>query len=202
MSKAETENSAGEPTPDRAAKPDTVQGGSVDAAPAPAAEPTPQPDSALLQAQLDQARREAAENRDGWLRAKAEVENVRKRAQEDVVKAGKFAIDKFALAMLPVKDSLEATLVAESATLESLKEGVELTLKQLAAGLAGSAITEVNPIGERFDPHRHEAIGTIDSDGEGNRVVSVLQKGYLLNDRVLRPALVMVSKATQRPGQA
>lgn len=150
---------------------------------------------------IDELLREAelkiAEHHDAWLRAKAETENVRRRAQEDLAKASKFAVEKFAQAMLPIKDSLEATLLAESATLDSLKAGVELTLKQLASAFQGAQITEVNPIGERFDPHRHQAISTVESDGESNRVVTVLQKGYVLHERVLRPALVIVSKARE-----
>ena len=136
-----------------------------------------------------------AEHHDAWLRAKAETENVRRRTQEDVAKAHKFAVEKFAQAMLPVKDSLEATLVAENATLESLRSGVELTLKQLVTGMQGVGVTEVNPVDERFDPHRHQAITTLESEGEANRVLKVLQKGYMLHDRALRPALVVVSKA-------
>lgn len=144
---------------------------------------------------LREAELKAVEHYDAWLRAKAETENVRRRAQEDVAKAHKFAIEKFAQAMLPVKDSLEATLIAESTTLESIRAGVELTLKQLATGMQGAGVAEINPLGEKFDPHRHQAISTVEADGEANRVITVLQKGYLLYDRVLRPALVVVSKA-------
>jgi len=144
---------------------------------------------------LRTAELKAAEHYDAWLRAKAEADNTRRRAQEDIAKAGKFAVEKFAQAMLPVKDSLEATLLAESATLESLRAGVELTLKQLAAGMQSAGVTEVQPMGEKFDPHRHQAISVQEVEGEGNRVLSVLQKGYLLHDRVLRPALVVVSKS-------
>ncbi len=146
---------------------------------------------------MAEAERKAAEHYEAWLRAKAEVENTRRRAQEDIAKAGRFAIDKFAEAMLPVKDSLEATLTAESATLENLKAGVELTLKQLAAGLQSAGIVEINPVGEKFDPHRHQAISTAEADGESHRVLTVLQKGYMLHDRVLRPALVVVSRAKE-----
>jgi len=159
-------------------------------APPGAPDTMPSPEELLRTAEL-----KAAEHYDAWLRAKAEADNTRRRAQEDIAKAGKFAVEKFAHAMLPVKDSLEATLVAESATLESLKAGVELTLKQLAAGMQSAGVTEVQPMGEKFDPHRHQAISVQEVDGEGNRVLSVLQKGYLLHDRVLRPALVVVSKA-------
>jgi molecular chaperone GrpE len=153
---------------------------------------TPSMDELLREAEL-----KIAEHHDAWLRAKAETENVRRRAQEDLAKASKFAVEKFALAMLPIKDSLEATLLAESATLDSLKAGVALTLKQLASAFQSAQISEVNPIGEKFDPHRHQAISTVESDGESNRVVTVLQKGYVLHERVLRPALVIVSKARE-----
>ncbi|MBL8451914.1 MAG: nucleotide exchange factor GrpE [Zoogloea sp.] len=148
-----------------------------------------------LTEQLREAELKALEHHDAWLRAKAETENVRRRAQEDIVKAGKFAADKFAQAMLPVKDSLEAALSTENATLESFKEGVELTLKQLVAAFQSANVTEVNPVGEKFDPNKHQAISAIEADGEPNTVLTVLQKGYLLNERTMRPALVVVSKA-------
>jgi molecular chaperone GrpE len=145
--------------------------------------------------QLRQVELKAAEHHDAWLRAKAETENVRRRAQDDIAKAGKFAADKFAQAMLPVKDSLEAALATENATLESLKQGVELTLKQLASAFQGANVVEINPVGEKFDPNKHQAISAIEADGEPNTVINVLQKGYLLHDRTIRPALVVVSKA-------
>jgi len=148
-----------------------------------------------LAEQLREAELKALEHHDAWLRAKAETENVRRRAQEDIVKAGKFAADKFAQAMLPVKDSLEAALATDNATLDSLKEGVELTLKQLVAAFQSANVTEVNPVGEKFDPNKHQAISAIEADGEPNTVLTVLQKGYLLNERTMRPALVVVSKA-------
>ncbi len=148
-----------------------------------------------LEESLRIAELKAAEHHDAWLRAKAETENVRRRAQEDIAKASKFAAEKFATAMLPVKDSLEAALATENQTLESIKEGVELTLKQLATGFESAGLTEENPIGQKFDPNHHQAITTVDSDQEPNTVVSVLQKGYLLHGRVLRPALVIVAKA-------
>jgi molecular chaperone GrpE len=162
-----------------------------------AAETVPTVEESLKAAEL-----QAAEYHDAWLRAKAEVENMRRRAQEDVVKASKFAVERFAEAMLPVRDSLEATLIAESATLESLRAGVELTLKQLVAGLQGAGITEEDPRNGRFDPHRHQAISTLESDGDPNRVINVLQKGYMLHERVLRPALVVVSRAKEAPGES
>lgn len=145
---------------------------------------------------LRQAEAKAEEYREAWLRAKAEAENVRRRAQEDITKAAKFAIDRFAKELLAVKDSLEAALASETANVENFRSGTELTLKQLVAAFEKSALTEINPVGEKFDPHRHQAISVVESDQEPNSVVSVLQKGYLLADRVLRPALVIVAKAS------
>jgi molecular chaperone GrpE len=148
-----------------------------------------------LEDQLRQAELKAKEHEDAWLRAKAETENVRRRAQDDVEKARKFAIDKFAGELLAVKDSLEAALaVDENASLESVKSGVELTLKQLAGVFEKNSVREINPLGEKFDPHAHQAIGMVDGEGEANTVANVLQKGYALNERIIRPALVMVSK--------
>lgn len=144
---------------------------------------------------LRAAERKAEEHHDAWLRAKAETDNVRRRADEDVAKAAKFAAEKFASAMLPVKDSLEAALAVENQTVEKLREGVELTLRQLVSAFEGAKLAEENPLGEKFDPNRHQAIGAIEADAEPNTVVQVLQKGYLLHDRVVRPALVMVAKA-------
>ncbi|WP_018992193.1 nucleotide exchange factor GrpE [Aromatoleum toluclasticum] len=147
-----------------------------------------------LEESLRQAELKAAEHHDAWLRAKADAENIRRRAQEDITKASKFASEKFANAMLPVKDSLEAALATDNQTLESLREGVELTLKQLAAAFQSAGVTDENPVGSKFDPNRHQAIAMIEADGEPNTVVTVLQKGYLLHERVLRPAMVTVSK--------
>ena len=144
---------------------------------------------------LRQAELNAAEHHDAWLRAKAETENVRRRAQDDIAKASKFAADKFAQAMLPVKDSLEAALATDNATLETLRQGVELTLKQLASAFQSANVTEINPVGEKFDPNKHQAISALEADGEPNTVITVLQKGYLLHERTMRPALVIVSKA-------
>ena len=136
----------------------------------------------------------AAEHYDAWLRAKAEGENIRRRAQEDIAKAHKFAVEKFAGELLAVKDSLEAALAVPEQTVESFKSGVELTLKQLVSAFEKNALVEVNPVGEKFDPHKHQAIGMVDSEQEANTVVTVLQKGYLIAERTLRPALVMVAK--------
>jgi molecular chaperone GrpE len=129
------------------------------------------------------------------LYAKAEGENIRRRAHEDIDKARKFALEKFSGELLAVKDSLDAALHVENATVESYKNGVELTAKQLGSVFEKFHIIEINPVGERFDPNLHQAISTVESDQEPNTVVSVLQKGYTLNERVLRPALVMVAKA-------
>jgi molecular chaperone GrpE len=147
-----------------------------------------------LEEMLRQAELKVAEHHDAWLRAKAETENVRRRAQEDIAKASKFAIERFAGELLAVKDSLEAALATENPSVESLKSGTELTLKQLVAAFEKSALKEINPVGEPFNPNFHQAISMIDSEQEANTVVTVLQKGYLLADRVLRPALVIVAK--------
>jgi molecular chaperone GrpE len=137
---------------------------------------------------------QAAEHYDAWLRAKAEGENIRRRAQEDISKAHKFAVERFAGELLAVKDSLEAALAVPEQTVDSFKSGVELTLKQLVSAFEKNALHEVNPAGEKFDPHKHQAIGMVDSEQEANTVVTVLQKGYTIAERVLRPALVMVAK--------
>lgn len=145
--------------------------------------------------QLRQAEQKAAEHHDAWLRAKAEGENIRRRAQEDIAKAHKYGIERFATELLAVKDSLEAALGTENASPEALKSGVELTLKQLEQVFDRQSLKTVDPLGEKFDPHRHQAISALPSDQDPNTVLSVLQKGYVLNDRVIRPALVMVAKA-------
>jgi len=147
-----------------------------------------------LEALLKAAELQAAEHHDAWLRAKAETENMRRRAAEDVDKARKFAVENFASELLAVKDSLEAALVAESPSVENMKDGVELTLKQLTAAFAKFHLNDIDPLGEKFDPHQHQAIQVVESDQPANTVVTVLQKGYRLNERTLRPALVMVAK--------
>ena len=148
-----------------------------------------------LEEMLQEAERKAQEHHDAWMYAKAEGENIRRRALEDMDKARKFALEKFSGELLAVKDSLEAALNVESATLESYKNGVELTLKQLSSVFEKFNLVEINPLGEKFDPNKHQAIGAIEADAEPSTVISVLQKGYVLNDRILRPALVMVAKA-------
>ena len=133
--------------------------------------------------------------RDEFLRARAEAENIRRRATEDVAKAHRYGVEGFASALLAVKDSLDAALTVENTSIESFKEGVELTARQLEAVFEKFAVTPIVPQGEKFDPHRHQAISQVESPEEPGTVVSVLQKGYLLHDRVLRPALVVVSKS-------
>ncbi|HQU80590.1 MAG TPA: nucleotide exchange factor GrpE [Azonexus sp.] len=167
----------------------------------PATEATPEPTAhehtdtlPSIEEQFRKLELQAAEHYDAWLRAKAEGENIRRRAQEDISKAHKFAVEKFAGELLAVKDSLEAALAVPEQTVDSFKSGVELTLKQLVSAFEKNALVEVNPAGEKFDPHKHQAIGMVDSEQEANTVVTVLQKGYLIAERTLRPALVMVAK--------
>jgi len=143
---------------------------------------------------LREAELRAAEHHDAWLRAKAEAENIRRRAQEDVAKAHKFGVEKLATDLLPVKDSLEAALSTENTTVETLRSGVELTLRQLESVFERQSLKEINPVGQKFDPHQHQAISMLPSEREPNTVINVLQKGYLLHDRVVRPALVTVAK--------
>ena len=151
------------------------------------ADPAPAPAEPSAEARL-------AEMADAYLRAKAEAENTRRRAEEEVAKARKFAIEGFAEALLPVKDSLEAALARPDATPEQVLEGVHATLRQLNSALERNKVSEISPaVAERFDPHLHQAIGVVPAAQEPNTVVSVLQKGYLIAERVLRPALVMVA---------
>jgi molecular chaperone GrpE len=152
---------------------------------------------------LEQAQAEAAEMKDAWLRARAEIENVRRQAQADVARAHKYAIEKFAEDLLAVKDALEQSLAADrTVSPETLKQGVELTLKALDAAFSRAQIREIDPVGQKFDPHRHQAMQAVESELPPNTVVTVFQKGYLVNDRVLRPALVTVSKSPERGGGA
>lgn len=147
---------------------------------------------------LKSAENEAAEMKDAWLRARADVENIRKQGANDVARAHKYAIERFAGELLPVKDALESTLAAGDAAPEALRDGVELTLKQLAAAFDKAQITEIDPAGQKFDPHQHMAMTTVESQEPPNTVVQVFQKGYRLQDRVLRPALVAVSKVDEK----
>jgi len=133
---------------------------------------------------------------DSYLRAKAEAENTRRRADEEISKARKFAIESFADSLLPVRDSLEAAIALQGASNEQLLEGAHATLRQLSAALERNKVLAINPpAGTKFDPHQHQAISVVPAEQEANTVVTVLQKGYLIADRVLRPALVTVAAA-------
>jgi molecular chaperone GrpE len=167
-----------------------------------ASTPTPQPPAGFDEAgaafSLDQRLAELeskhAEVSDAYLRAKAEADNARRRADEEVAKTRKFAVEGFAESLLPVKDSLEAALTIEAATMEQLREGVHATLRQLSQALERNKVAEIAPqAGTKFDPHQHQAISMVPAEQEANTVVAVLQKGYLIADRVLRPALVTVA---------
>jgi len=145
-------------------------------------------------ARVAELEKRVTELSDAHLRAKAEAENARRRADEEVVKARKFAVEGFADSLLPVKDSLEAAIALPGATPEQMLEGVHATLRQLVAALERNKVTQINPpAGTRFDPHQHQAISMVPADQEANTIVAVLQKGYLIADRVLRPALVTVA---------
>lgn len=143
---------------------------------------------------LKEADARAEKHHDAWMRAKAETENIRKRAQADVANAHKYAIDNFSTELLTVMDSLEAALGVENATVENFKDGMELTQKQLTTVFDKFNIKVINPQGEKFDPHQHQAMCMVDSDLTPNTVVQVMQKGYMLHDRIIRPALVSVAK--------
>lgn len=148
-----------------------------------------------LDEKLAAAEAKAAEAQESFLRAKAEVENIRRRAQEDIAKAHKFAVENFAESLLPVKDSLEMALKLDTPSIEALKEGVEMTLKQLSAAFERNRLMEINPVqGEKLDPMKHQAISMVPADQDANTIVGVLQKGYMIADRLLRPALVTVAQ--------
>ncbi|HZV98545.1 MAG TPA: nucleotide exchange factor GrpE [Methylophilaceae bacterium] len=152
-------------------------------------------DTPSIEQRIAELETKLAEQQATTLYVKAEGENIRRRAVDDIDKARKFALEKFSNELLPVKDSLEAALNVEASDVQSYKNGVELTLKQLNSVFEKFHLAEINPVGEKFDPNKHQAISMVEADAEPNTVISVLQKGYTLNDRVLRPALVMVSKA-------
>jgi molecular chaperone GrpE len=151
---------------------------------------------ALLKAQADLADLQAksADLADQYLRAKAEADNARRRAEEEISKARKFAVEGFAESLLPVADSLEAGLLIKDATTEQVREGAEATLRQLISALERNKVVAINPsAGTKFDPHHHQAISVVPSELEANTVVTVLQKGYSIAERVMRPALVTVA---------
>ena len=149
---------------------------------------------AQTQAELAVLQAKSADLADQFLRAKADAENARRRAEDEIAKARKFAVESFAESLLPVTDSLEAGLTIKDATPEQIREGAQATLRQLVAALERNKVVAINPpAGEKFDPHQHQAISMVSADQEANTVVSVLQKGYLIAERVLRPALVTVA---------
>jgi molecular chaperone GrpE len=157
---------------------------------------TPEAGQPSLEQQLADTEAKLAEMHDAFMRAKADGENIRRRAQEDVAKAHKFAVESFAEAMVPVKDSLEMALKVETPTVESLKEGVEMTLKQLSSAFERNRLIAIEPAqGEKLDPNKHQAVAVVPADQEANTVVAVLQKGYMIADRLLRPAIVTAAQA-------
>jgi len=147
---------------------------------------------------LADAQAKLEEQRDAWLRALADAENARKRAQSDIAQARKYAAERIVEDLLPVMDSLEAALAGPDSGPAALRAGVELTLRQLRSAFERAGVVAVSPeAGQRFDPHRHQAMAALDADQEPNTVLAVLQKGYTLHDRVVRPALVNVAKARE-----
>ena len=154
-----------------------------------------------LEAQLAEAQARIEQQRDAMLRAMADAENARKRFQAEAANAQKYALERFAESLLSVADSLEAALDNPQASSDALRDGTELTLRQLLAAFHKFQVSAIAPLpGERFDPHRHQAMAAVEADSEPNTIVSVMQKGYLLHDRVIRPALVTVAKAVEKEG--
>src|SRR5437764_2683335 len=154
-----------------------------------------------VEQQLAEAQAQVEQQRDAMLRALADAENARKRFQAEAANAQKYALERFAEALLPVIDSLEAALANREASPQALRDGVQLTLRQMTAAMEKARVTAIAPVaGERFDPYRHQAMAAVQSDSEPNTVVAVMQKGYQLHDRVLRPALVTVAKPVEKAG--
>jgi len=161
----------------------------------PAADTPSTMDASGLEEELATALMKASEMQDAFLRAKAEAENIRRRAQDDISRAHKFAIEGFAEMLVPVIDSLEMALKVETPSVESLKEGVEMTLRQLSSAFERNKLVQINPQpGEKLDPMKHQAISMVPAEQTANTIVSVLQKGYMISDRLLRPALVTVAQ--------
>lgn len=167
-------------------------------------EPIPQPETApesaapakTLEELLAEAEAKVQEQRDAWLRALADAENARKRAQADIASAHKYGVERLAEALVPVMDSLQAALADQASDLATLRSGVELTVKQLGAAFEKAALVEINPAPkDKFDPHHHQAMMAVEADADPNTIVAVMQKGYRLHERVIRPALVTVAKA-------
>ena len=150
----------------------------------------------ILAEKLAQTEAKLSEMQDSFLRAKADGENIRRRAQEDISKEHKFAIESFAEALVPVKDSVEMALKIETASVEALKEGIQVTLRQITAAFERNRLLEISPaVGDKLDPSRHQAVSMVPAEQDANTVVEVLQKGYMIADRLLRPALVTVAQA-------
>ncbi len=182
-----SENNSKQPNSNSSVDPNTGEPASAQFAEEADALSRAQADLALLQAK-------SADLADQFLRAKAEADNARRRAEEEIAKARKFAVESFAESLLPVVDSLEAGLLIKDATVDQIREGAQATLRQLLAALERNKVLVVNPgAGTKFDPHQQQAISVVPSELEANSVVTVLQKGYLIADRVLRPALVTVA---------
>jgi molecular chaperone GrpE len=176
------------PSPDQAG---------AEAASAPDATDAAQPEKAAepsVEERLAALETKNAELNDAYLRARADIENTRRRSEEEIAKVRKFAVEAFAESLLPVRDSLEAAIAIPNATNEQLLEGVHATLRQLSHAMERNKLMQVNPeAGSKFDPHQHQAISMVPSEQEPNTVVSVLQRGYVIAERVLRPALVTVA---------
>jgi len=165
-------------------------------------EPIPQPEAEApapaktLEELLAEAEAKVQEQRDAWLRAMADAENARKRAQADIASAHKYGVERIAESLIPVMDSLQAALADQAADVATLRSGVELTLKQLQSSFEKASLAEINPAAkDKFDPHSHQAMMAVEADADPNTIVAVMQKGYRLHDRVIRPALVTVAKA-------
>jgi len=158
--------------------------------------PSQAEEASSLDELLAEAQSKLNEQREAWLRALADAENARKRAQADIAQARKFAAERIVEDLLGVMDGLDAALGTAGASADALRTGVELTQRQLRNAFDRAGVADLNPArGQRFDPHRHQAMAAVESDQEPNTVVAVLQKGYTLHDRVVRPALVSVAKA-------
>jgi len=169
----------------------------------PAAEAPAAAEPKSLESLLAEAQAKLEEQKNAWLRAVADAENARKRAQAEVQAAHKFGVERMAESLLPVMDSLEAALAAAEGAPQALRDGVEITLKQLKAAFQKAALAEIAPaVGERFDPHRHQAMAAVESPAEPNSIVAVMVKGYALHERVVRPALVTVAKALENKEKA
>jgi molecular chaperone GrpE len=151
-------------------------------------------DADAAQAEITALQAKVAELSDQYLRAQADVQNARRRADDEIAKARKFAVESFAESLLPVTDSLEACLAIQNASIEHIREGAQATLRQLLSALERNKVSAINPApGSKFDPHQHQAISMVSAEQEANTVVAVLQKGYTIAERVLRPALVTVA---------